>query len=246
MVGVYVDDHAGDENGRPDDELRGFEPSRRIEPLRSEVEYPAALHDGVHHVEEDSHGDNRQRHPAPPLQQKGKDEGPLEIVELEQEEKTERRRLKTPVRHQPQHGHQQEDGRLHHEPAHFVGYCLAPLPVQQHAVPSIHEEKRDENHYGQHSHDDKQDIECLLHIYCTLDTNTGNIPNENIRYTGCIEAALLSKYRNIFDENRTQSSNNSPVRGRRHDSVEANTKELQRPDAASICADTPLGGPHRT
>ena len=65
-------------------------------------------------------------------------------------------------------------------------------------------------------------------------------------YTGCIEAALLSKYRNIFDENRTQSSNNSPVCGRRHDSVEVNTKELQRPDAASICADTPLGGPHRT
>ena len=41
MVGVYVDDHAGDENGRPDDELRGFEPSRRIEPLRRISSRPA-------------------------------------------------------------------------------------------------------------------------------------------------------------------------------------------------------------
>lgn len=45
--------------------------------------------------------------------------------------------------------------------------------------------------------------------------------------TGRIEAALSSKYRNIFGEKNAVIDNN-PARGRRHDSVEANIKRTAR------------------
>ena len=128
-VRMDVDRHAGEEDGRSGEELRREQPLVRVVAFRRDVKYPAALHAGVQQVECDAHGDDAQRHRATALEQHRVDEGPVQIVELEQGEKDQRGRFVPSRRAQTQRRHGQKYGGLHQDPSDPVVDFRAPAAV---------------------------------------------------------------------------------------------------------------------
>ena len=121
MVGMEVYGHPRHEQGSPDVNVGLCEPVGVIA-FGRDVEDPPALHQRVEGVERHAHHDDPQRHLRLSAQQQREDEGALQVVRLEQHEERQRPGLPCPPGHEPEHAHCDEHGRLHHDPAHLVGY----------------------------------------------------------------------------------------------------------------------------
>lgn len=175
-VGVNIDSHARKEEQTADPDVGLCEPVVVIVRGRDE-EDPSALHQRIERIERHAHRHDAGGHcGAAPYEQR-EDEGPLQIMALEQEKQHERPGLKGALGEKPQHRHQDENGRLHHHPAHAVGDGEAVTPVEQVAVSGFKEVEDREDRAAQHRHADQEEVEEVgVHaFFCDCHTKIGII-----------------------------------------------------------------------
>ena len=162
VVRMEVYGHSGHEQRPADIDIGLCEPSGVVVSGR-DVENPASLHQGVERVEDHAHQDDAEGHAALAADQQREDEGPLEVVGLEQAEQRQRPGLPHPFGRGPQHAHEDENRRFHHHPAHAVGHGRSVAAVEEIAVTRLEEVQRGVDHGGQKGHDDQENVEILFH-----------------------------------------------------------------------------------
>ncbi len=162
-VGVEVDGHARDEQRAACPYIRFCEPVGVVA-LGRDVEYPAALHQGVERVERHPQHYDAQRHLRVTAHEQREDERALEIMGLEQQEQRQRSGFPRAVAQRPQHAHEDEHGRLHQHPPDFVGYRRSVSGIEKIAVAGLEEVERYEYSHGQQGHDEEEDVERLGHF----------------------------------------------------------------------------------
>ena len=62
MVRLYIREHPGKEQYRPDNKLRGHQPLRGIKIRRGKIENPPSLHTRIQHIKRDPHQHDSHRH----------------------------------------------------------------------------------------------------------------------------------------------------------------------------------------
>ena len=158
-----------DVHGHPGEEQRaaGVDEGLREPPgvvvRRGDVEDPAALHQGVERVEDHTHEDDAERHFRLPADEQREDEGPLEVVRLEEGEQRERSGLPHAVGAGPEHAHEDEYRGFHHHPSDAVRDGWSVAAVEQVAVAGFEEVQRHEHPERRDGHDDKENVETLFH-----------------------------------------------------------------------------------
>ena len=161
-VGAEIDDHAGDEQRTADPDVGTCEPTVVVAG-GGDVEDPAALHQGVERIEYHPHQNDSQRHLRPPADQQREDEGPLQVMALEEDEKCQRSRFECTVGAEPQDAHGDEDGRLHRHPSDTVGNARPEFSVEEVAVSRFDEMECDEHRECEYGHRPEEKRECFVH-----------------------------------------------------------------------------------
>lgn len=162
VVGMEVDDHACDEK-RGSDVKIGFGEPAFVIVGRRDVEDPAALHQGVERIEEHAHSHDTGRHFRIAPDQQRKDERPLQVVSLEQDQQGQRRRFPRAVGEEPENGHGDEYRTLHQHPADPVRDREAVFTVEEIAVSGLEIMECDVNRQGQQGHDDQKNVKICCH-----------------------------------------------------------------------------------
>ena len=96
-----------------------------------------------------------------PAQLLGKDEGAVEIVQLEKEQEDKPDGIGPPVGQQPEHQHRDEDRHFHQEPAPVIVERNAPLRVVELPVARIHKEETHIDDKRNGCHDDQKEIKLM-------------------------------------------------------------------------------------